>query len=464
MDNRVANETEASLEELENQITELAGHLNAANYRWLMLIAEFDRRSGWCDGKLASCAHWLNFKVGLNLGAAREKIRVAHALAALPKIAASMARGELSYSKVRALTRIASDATEDGLLMIALHGAAHHVERLVKHYRRAEHAEELRREDRQAERCRLNCWHDSDGSLVFHGRMPAVAGAAFLKALDAAMEAVPATEPTSPAEYPFDWEDSDERSDVLRPYGERRADALAMIAESFLEHGPASKSAADRHQIVVHVDALTLAKGRDGRCEFEHGPTLSVETARRLSCDANVVAVIENDDGEPLSVGRKTRIIPPALRRALNSRDEGCRFPGCTYHQYVDAHHVQHWADGGETKLSNLIILCRAHHRMVHRGEITIKKSADGGWQFFNQGGRPYHNGYRKDQQAFQWNDILSVNDTNGICIDPSTAATRWRGERMDYDMALFCLFNQRDRHAHYVPADVSAETLECDI
>jgi Domain of unknown function (DUF222)/HNH endonuclease len=459
--NGVANEAEVSLEELAHQITLLAGQLNAANYRWLMLIAEFDRRSGWCDGKLATCAHWLNFKVGLNLGAAREKIRVAHALAALPKIAASMARGELSYSKVRALTRIASDATEDGLLMIALHGTAHHVERLVKHYRRAEHAEELRREDRQAERCRFNSWHDSDGSLVFHGRMPALAGAAFLKALDAAMEAVPATEPTSPAKYPFDWEDPDQGSDVLRSYGERRADALAMMAESFLEHGPVCKSAADRYQIVVHVDATTHAKGSDGRCEFEYGPTLSVETARRLSCDASVVAVLEGDNGEPLSVGRKTRIIPPALRRALNTRDEGCRFPGCTYHRYVDAHHVQHWADGGETKLSNLIILCRAHHRMVHRGEITIKKSADSGWQFFNQAGRPYHNGYRKDPPAFQWDDILSVNETNGIYIDPRTATTRWRGERMDYDLALFCLFNQRDRH-NTCPVDVSAETLEC--
>jgi hypothetical protein len=108
-----------------------------------MLIAEFDRRIGWGDGKLHSCAHWLNFKVGLNLGAAREKVRVAHALGNLPKIAASMARGELSYSKVRALTRIACDTNEDTLLMIALHGTAHHVEKLVGHYRRAEHVEEL---------------------------------------------------------------------------------------------------------------------------------------------------------------------------------------------------------------------------------------------------------------------------------------------------------------------------------
>jgi hypothetical protein len=450
-----------SLEDLENQITELAGHLNAANYRWLTLIAEFDRRNGWHDGKLASCAHWLNFKVGLNLGAAREKIRVAHALEELPKISECMARGELSYSKVRALTRIASSATEDGLLMIALHGTAHHVERLVKYYRRAEHAEELQREDRQGERCRFNSWHDSDGSLVFHGRMPALAGAAFLKALDAAMEAVPDMEPLSPAEFPFDWDDPEPESEALRPYGERCADALAMIAESFLQRGPASsKSAADRYQIVVHVDAMTLKEGQDGRCELEHGPTLPIETARRLSCDASLVPVVENENGELLSVGRKTRTIPPALRRALNTRDEGCRFPGCTYHRYVDAHHVEHWADGGETKLSNLITLCRAHHRMVHRGEIVIKVSADGGWEFLNQEGRPYHSGYRNDPPAHQWNEILSINEEKGIYIDSRTAVTRWLGERMDYDMALFCLFNQRDRYRGR-QEDVSAETFD---
>lgn len=458
MDKCARYKPEVSLAELEHQITELAGHLNAANHRWLTLIAEFDRRGGWCDGKLASCAHWLNFKVGLNLGAAREKIRVAHALQDLPNISASMARGELSYSKVRALTRIASTATEDALLMIALHGTANHVERLVKYYRRAEHAEELQREDRQMERCQFNSWHDSDGSLVFQGRMPAVAGAAFLKALDAAMDAVPATEPPSPAERHFGWEGPEVRSDARRPYGERRADALAMMAESFLENGPASKSPADRYQIVVHIDAMTLKEGRDGRCELEQGPTLPVETARRLSCDASVVPVVENESGEPLNVGRKTRTIPPAMRRALASRDEGCRFPGCTYHQYVDAHHVKHWADGGETKLSNLIVLCRAHHRMVHRGEIVIEAGANGGWEFFNAEGNPYHNGYCKDSRAHDWNDILRVNEENGIHVDSRTAATRWLGERMDYEMALFCLFNRRDRPRRR-QRDVSAET-----
>src|SRR5450432_1962945 len=153
-----------SLAELEAQITELAGQLNAANYRWLTLIGEFDRRQGWWDGSLHSCAHWLNFKCGLNLGAAREKVRVAQALPGLPKIAASMGRGELSYSKVRALTRVAGAATEENLLMIALHGTAHHVERLVQGYRRAQEAQALSREAQQHVNRSVSYGYAEDGS------------------------------------------------------------------------------------------------------------------------------------------------------------------------------------------------------------------------------------------------------------------------------------------------------------
>jgi Domain of unknown function (DUF222) len=322
-----ADLTQLRLDELENQITELAGHLNAANYRWLTLIAEFDRRNGWWDGKLHSCAHWLNFKVGLNLGAAREKIRVAHALEGLPKIAASMARGELSYSKVRALTRIACSTTEDSLLMIALHGTAHHVERLVRHYRQVEHVEDLAREARQEERCNLRYWYDSDGSLIVQGRIPALQGAIFEKALEAAMEAVPTTEPISPKKYPFDWHDPEDSHVALRTYGARRADALGLMAEAFLQHGPA-QSTAGRYQVVVHVDAATLTKYEDGRCEIDHGPSIAVDTARQITCDSSLVRLVDNHHGEPLDVGRKTRSIPPALRRALSARDTGCRFPG----------------------------------------------------------------------------------------------------------------------------------------
>src|SRR4249919_1315830 len=172
MDDLTRADRAIELRTLEAEITELAGHLNAGQYRFLALIAEFDRRSGWSDSATQSCVHWLNWKCGIDMGAARERVRVAHALETLPRISAAMARGELSYSKVRALTRIASEGTEEYLLSIALHGTAHHVETLVRHYRRAQEAEELSREARQQANRGLSYFYDDDGSLVLKGRLP----------------------------------------------------------------------------------------------------------------------------------------------------------------------------------------------------------------------------------------------------------------------------------------------------
>jgi hypothetical protein len=395
-----------SLEELEEQITELAGHLNAANYRWLALILEFDRRNGWADGKLPSCAHWLNFKCGLNLGAAREKVRVAHALADLPKIAASMVRG----------------------------------------YRRAREAEELSREAQQHANRSLSYWFADDGSLIFKGRLPAVAGAMLIKALDAALEATPEKEISA-----------DEFEEYSVPYEARRADALAVLAEQFLAASDAASSTTERCQVVVHVDAETLRDRTAGRCELEHGPSIPAETARRLSCDSSLLSVLENEHGEPLDVGRKTRSIPPAIRRALNTRDSGCRFPGCTHRRYVDAHHIEHWADGGETKLSNLVTLCRLHHRLVHEGEITVEALAGGGWRFLHPDGRQFEV-IRCSRPVAYDDDLEREHAELGIHIDSDTAATRWRGERMDYDLGVWVLCNQGARAQS--TGGVSAETF----
>src|SRR6202795_722686 len=256
-----ANSAMLSLAELEAQITELAGQLNAANYRWLTLIGEFDRRHGWWDGSLHSCAHWLNFKCGLDLGTAREKVRVASALPGVPKIAAAMARGELSYSKVRALTRVATAATEENLLMIALHGTAYHVEKVVRLFRRAQEAEELSREAQQQAGRAVEYWYDTDGSLVLKARLPALAGGLLVKALEVALEAVPATQ--------LNVEFAEEQP---ISYASRRADALARVAEGYLQNAgcsteaAASGSTADRFQVVVHVDAETLQEQTAGRC------------------------------------------------------------------------------------------------------------------------------------------------------------------------------------------------------
>ena len=176
------------VKELAAQITELTGHLNAGHYRWLALIAEFDRLRGWSDGSTSSCAHWLNWQCGIDMGAAREKVRVAHALEKLPRIAAAMAGGQLSYSKARALTRVACENTEEYFLSIALHGTAAHVEKLVRCYRRAKESEELTREAQQQATRLLSHCYDEDGSLILKARLPAEMGALVLKALEAALK------------------------------------------------------------------------------------------------------------------------------------------------------------------------------------------------------------------------------------------------------------------------------------
>jgi Domain of unknown function (DUF222)/HNH endonuclease len=434
-----------SLAELEAQITELAGHLNAANYRWLRLIAEFDRRHGWSDGALHSCAHWLNFKCGLNLGAARERVRVAHALEALPRIAAAMASGRLSYSKARALTRVAEAGTEEYFLSIALHGTAHHVETLVRHYRRAHEAEELSREARQEAGRSASYWFDLDGSLVIKARLPALAGAMLIKALEAAMDEIPTTETAVEI-----------GEEVRLSWQARRADALALMAQKSLQCRARTLNTADRYQVVVHLDAQTLRDRTAGRCEIEQGTTLAVETARRLTCDASLVKMLENSDGEPLDVGRKTRVIPPAIRRAIRARDTGCRFPGCTHQRYLDAHHIQHWADGGPTHLKNLIALCRQHHRLVHEGGVTVRMSPEGIPQFLRPDGTPFDRVISIQEASYDGTELQSTHDRQGIRIDSDTAATLWRGERMDYDLGVHVLLQHAERSQN-----VSAETSE---
>ena len=178
---------------------------------------------------------------------------------------------------------------------------------------------------------------------------------------------------------------------------------------------------------------------------------------RRLACDASLLRVLENPQGEPLDVGRKTRSIPPNIRRALNSRDGGCRFPGCTHQRYVDAHHIEHWADGGETKLANLVTLCRLHHRLVHEGEIMIEITPTGGWRFLHPDGRHFE--MIRCTRVYDADDLEDTHAALGIDIDSDTAATRWRGERMDYDLGVWVLCQQaeRARGKYDVPAETSA-------
>jgi len=366
---------------------------------------------------------------------------VARSLEKLPRVAASMEEGRLSYAKVRAMTRVADESNEAYLLNIALCGTASHVENVVRGYRRALDAEELTREAIQQRDQSLLYYTEADGSLVIRGRLPAEIGALFVRALEAAEDSLPIPKDVS-AETSFD-----DRHHLRK----RRVEALATLAESFLATGPRDLSGGGRNQIVVHVDAESLQHGNAGRCELEHGPSIAGETARRLSCDASVVRILEDAKGEPLDVGRKTRTIPPAIRRALNARDKGCRFPGCSFKRYVDGHHVHHWANGGETRLSNLVTLCRFHHRLVHEGQVAIHVLDDGGFRFTRPDGETFES---PPVRPADWEELVAAHAAADIRVTRQTAVTRWTGEALDLDVAVGCLMQYASG-----TKNVSAET-----
>jgi hypothetical protein len=419
-----------SIHEIASEICTLAGHLNSAQLRWLQLIAEFDRRQGWSDSATQSCAHWLNWKCGMALGAAREKVRVARALEQLPKAAAAMASGRLSYSKAREITRVANPENEEFLLSIAEHGTATHVENLVRAYRRCQEAEELSREQRQQQSRSVMYRYDDDGSLALTCRLPAEIGAQVLKALDIALEQLSADVPAGT---------SGERA----RFSARRADALALVAESFLAHEALEAKGPDRHLVQVNVDLETLRDRVPGCCEFEHGASMAAETARRFACDAAVVHLYEQD-GEPRDVGRRTRTISAALRRLLTARDKGCRFPGCCNQRYIDVHHIRHWANGGETKPSNLVSLCRYHHRALHEGGMNIVILDGGALRFLKANGEPIEN--------------AAPTAAVPIRLPASEPVSQWKGDRMDYGLAVDVLV-QLARYTRYVPAGTSEAT-----
>ncbi len=228
----------------------------------------------------------------------------------------------------------------------------------------------------------------------------------------------------------------DELKPRSEPISQRRADALVRMAEGYLSKSGAAYSG-DRYLVHVHTDMETLnADGTGAESEVEEGGNVSTETSRRLSCDAGVVHWLENKKGEPLSVGRKTRTIPPAIRRALKRRDGGCRFPGCTCNRFVDAHHITHWADGGETSLNNLVLLCRRHHRMVHEEGFGIHSRADGQFYFTDPQG---HHLPDAAESRFSGNvfALTTENSRSGIRITPQTGECRWGGEVMDDNDAI---------------------------
>ena len=459
--------------------------------------------------------------------------------------------GQVSYSKVRALTRVAAPESEAALFDLALAGTAVHVEQVTRAWRRVDRAAEIAEDGRRHAHRELRTWIDDDGMVVIRGRLAPEVGAAVLRALDAASEQLR----TQAADAPE--EDTPELSAE-----QRRADALGRVAEAALAAKLDPGTAGDRYQVVLHVDAETLAQddpvtdrngvpagtpppaasadGADrpadtashtayvpagtfsvirptairraagisdpqgaagvrvhsapagiapneervpagtsrtadaadgtspasvdraadraapGQAVLEDagGLRVSAATAQRLACDAGRVVMTHGAGGQVLDVGRKTRTVPPALRRALAARDRRCRFPGCTARR-CDAHHVRHWAHGGATRLDNLVQLCRRHHRAVHEGGLRMTlDDATGAVRFTGSDGRPLPD----VPEAPRWTGAaLAPVDARlaaeGVEIGPETAAPRWDGERLDLDWVIDVLWRPRNGSAAAAPA-----------
>ena len=351
-----------SIDEIDAAICRLASRVNAVNYRLLVLVREFDDRLGWAKWSFPSCAEWLSWRCGISLSAAREKVRTAQALRDLPGISLAFREGRLSYTKVRALTRVAALHDEDSLVRYALDATAPQVEERCRQIRNVQ-PDSVHDARRAWEARSLSAWRNAArGTLCLRVELPLEVGELVMRAIERALEheqVADGVAESSPSGFQS-----------------QQADAWVAIAKTYLDGGAtdagsSSASTADRYQVVVHVDEAAL-HGGIGRADAP------LETVKRLACDASVVVVTEDERGAPLSVGRKQRTVSTSIRRALWSRDRGCTFPGCHRTKFVDAHHVQHWVDGGETSVDNLVLLCSHHHRLLHEGGYRIRRDYRG--------------------------------------------------------------------------------------
>jgi hypothetical protein len=361
-----------SIDQLDRDIVNLAARINAATYEFLVLVRQFDERAGWLKWGLGNCAEWLHYRCDLSMNAAREKVRVAQSLKTLPDIAAAFATGDLSYSKVRAMTRVVGAHNEDELLSFALKTTTARVEERCRELRcgtvdsldgaQRAFANRSLRVSRNAER----------GTMTITVELPLETGELVAKAIDKARD-----DSASSVEFADDLGPARRES-----FSARQADAMVSMSSSYLAgNAEQTRSTSDDYLVTIHVDQSALANG-NGRSN------LPIDSVKRLCCDGHSVVIGEDENGEPLNIGRKTRTVPTAIKRALIARDKSCAFPGCHHTRFVDAHHIEHWSAGGETSLDNLMLLCSQHHKLVHEGGFAIQRDYQNDWFFKRPDGR----------------------------------------------------------------------------
>jgi len=409
---------EASAAGRGGQLRELAAHVHCALAELALRAADFDAAGAWCHAGIRSCAHWLAIQAGLELSTAHDLLRVGHALADLPLIRQAFSDGRLSLDKVRALLRVATAADQELWLELALGADANQLVRICREVRRSLDADAAGQDE--VLRARRGLWarRRDDGMLRVVALLPPEEGALLLAALEAVAgsEALP-----RPAGDP-----------ALEPWAARRADALCAIGEHALAAGPEGLAAAsDATQVVVHVDVGVLTGEQpDGRCHLEDGTPLSAAAARRLGCDADVVAIIEKD-GLPIDVGRRRRLFTGKQRRALQARDRTCRYPGCQVPaRRTRGHHIVPWWEGGGTNLANGLSLCGWYHARLHDGYYRIVREPGGELRFETPDGTVIAPPVRAPLVPGGGEPLRRRHAGQGLAVDDETAVAGWRGER----------------------------------
>jgi hypothetical protein len=386
---------------LGEQIAEHAAHIDAATHRLLTDIRVFDQSGGWHRQAARTCDEWLSWRLGWDGGRSREHVRVATRLGELPLIDDALRRGELSYSKVRAMVRVATAANEALLLEAAKYSTGTQLETICRKYGSVSRRSRPTREEDAV--LRTIAKHDRDDGMI---------------SINVVLH---------PEEAALVWEAltkvAREREEGARFC---RTDALVQLAEGVLRGDRPDRSPTE---LVVTVaadvldgsnpDALQVATTSDGTA-------VSAETARRLACDCGVVYMTEDEHGTPLSVGRKTRSIPSTIKRAMIKRDRCCRFPGCGNRIYMEGHHLKHWADGGETALKNIVSLCSFHHRFVHEYGYRVALDANEDPTFFDPRGRIVKAvPESRPPPGLGWPAIKRMN------------APHWDGDPVNYDLVI---------------------------
>ncbi len=441
-------------EVLADHIRGFASRIAAATCLFLLAIAEYDRRRAWEALECRSMSHWLSWRCGISPVTARQHVRVAAALEDLPRVRDELGAGRLSYSQVRAITRVATPATEEALVDLARVMTAGQLEVVTHAYHRCRAAAEDSARQRRQQRC-VTWSTDDDGTIVGSFRLPPEQAALLIKAIDLRCR-------------PDDVANA-ERDGASNPFGAVRADAIVEMARVDLDHQEIADTAdhGDRYLVAVVAETAALrpsgesperagpsepphqagsgddpsdasaAASGPGRpeglgelCQLVDGPALAPSTVRRLACDQPTVFISEDADGTIVDLGRRTRRPNRALRRALMRRDaNACRFPGCPG-RGVEAHHVKHWIDGGATRLDNLVSLCRRHHHRHHEGGFRIEINGTGGFRFV-----------RADGHAIPIVPAAPAKPPAGGGLEgyarPDACTPNWEGDRLDLPIII---------------------------